>query len=405
MKYTVVVAEDEELLLNNLVQKIQKADPDFQVTGTAQTGEQAFALVEKLTPDLVITDIRMPVMDGMALLTKVRSQFPFTKFIITSGFSDFEYAKKAITLKVSDYLLKPVDPDELHDALQKIKHEFQIAKKDYEAVFNAGTASMTPSQIASVLRDFIIKNYSDDINLNLIADNMNYSPGYLTKIFCQAYDCTPTKYLTNLRMHHAQKLLLNEPFAFLSVRSERCAVTMTRDISAVSSRNIPARARWNIAMKKRKPSNDDFLIRNIFHTIKASLSFFYSQFTFLVIPDQFCGCVCTLLKVIVISLIFIKSKFCICSRVNHQFHRSFRFLRCISKSVCNRKNASCLLQRSASGRSAHLPLHTDRLHISCRSSNHTSQPPGGDNIPIFFTVKFCTFRAVVHWLCNCTDQK
>ena len=79
----------------------------------------------------------MPVMDGMALLTKVRSQFPFTKFIITSGFSDFEYAKKAITLKVSDYLLKPVDPDELHDALQKIKREFQIAKKDYEAVFNA----------------------------------------------------------------------------------------------------------------------------------------------------------------------------------------------------------------------------------------------------------------------------
>ena len=185
MKYTVVVAEDEELLLNNLVQKIQKADPDFQVTGTAQTGEQAFALVEKLTPDLVITDIRMPVMDGMALLTKVRSQFPFTKFIITSGFSDFEYAKKAITLKVSDYLLKPVDPDELHDALQKIKHEFQIAKKNYEAVFNAGT-------------------------------------GYLTKIFCQAYDCTPTKYLTNLRMHHAQKLLLNEPSLSVRQIGEMC---------------------------------------------------------------------------------------------------------------------------------------------------------------------------------------
>ena len=64
MKYTVVVAEDEELLLNNLVQKIQKADPDFQVTGTAQTGEQAFALVEKLTPDLVITDPVPPAPGG-----------------------------------------------------------------------------------------------------------------------------------------------------------------------------------------------------------------------------------------------------------------------------------------------------------------------------------------------------
>ena len=72
MTYTVIVAEDEELLLTNLVQKIQKADPDFQVAGTAQTGDQALALIEKLSPDLVVTDIRMPVMDGITLLTKVR---------------------------------------------------------------------------------------------------------------------------------------------------------------------------------------------------------------------------------------------------------------------------------------------------------------------------------------------
>lgn len=68
MKYTVIVAEDEELLLNNLVQKIQKADPDFQVAGTAQTGDQALALIEQLSPDLVVTDIRMPVMDGITAL-------------------------------------------------------------------------------------------------------------------------------------------------------------------------------------------------------------------------------------------------------------------------------------------------------------------------------------------------
>ena len=222
MNYTVIVAEDEELLLNNLVKKIQNADPDFQVAGTAQTGDQALTLVEKLHPDVIITDIRMPVMDGISLLTKVRSQFPFIKFIITSGFSDFEYAKKAISLKVSDYLLKPVDPDELQEALQKIKREFQIASKDYESVFNIGTASMTPAQIASVLKDFIIKNYRDDINLNLIADNMNYSPSYLTKIFCQAYDCTPTKYLINLRMHQAQKLLLHEPSLSVRQIGEMC---------------------------------------------------------------------------------------------------------------------------------------------------------------------------------------
>ena len=93
MNYTVIVAEDEELLLNNLVHKIEKADPDFQVIGTAQnrcTGPLAGGTDE---PDVVFTDIKMPVMDGITLLTRIRDQFPFTKFVITSGFSDFKYAK------------------------------------------------------------------------------------------------------------------------------------------------------------------------------------------------------------------------------------------------------------------------------------------------------------------------
>lgn len=96
MKYTVIVAEDEELLLNNLVQKIQKADPDFQVAGTAQTGDQALALIEQLSPDLVVTDIRMPVMDGITLLSRVREQSPFTKFIITSGFLNFDMPERLL---------------------------------------------------------------------------------------------------------------------------------------------------------------------------------------------------------------------------------------------------------------------------------------------------------------------
>ena len=78
MTYTVIVAEDEELLLTNLVQKIQKADPDFLVAGTAQTGDQALALIEKLSPDLVITDIRMPVMDGITPVSYTHLTLPTT---------------------------------------------------------------------------------------------------------------------------------------------------------------------------------------------------------------------------------------------------------------------------------------------------------------------------------------
>lgn len=211
MKYTIVVAEDEELLLNNLVQKIERIDHDFEVIGTAQTGKQAYELITELTPDVVITDIKMPVMDGIELLTKVREHYPLTKFIITSGFSDFDYAKSAITLRVSDYLLKPIDSEELASALLRIKKEFQITKSSYEELFNPGTTKMTPYQIAELLKDFLVENYSQDINLNLIANNMNYSSSYLTKIFCQVYDCTPSKYITNLRITHAQRMLLHNP--------------------------------------------------------------------------------------------------------------------------------------------------------------------------------------------------
>lgn len=211
MKYTVVVAEDEELLLNNLVQKIQKVDNEFEVIGQAQTGSQAYEIIQKKNPDVVITDIRMPVMDGIILLKKVREQFPLTKFVITSGFSDFEYARSAIALKVSDYLLKPIDPDELSSVLLKIKKEFQITKASYEEVFHNDTSRMTPHQIAALLKDFLVENYSQDVNLNLIANIMNYSPSYLTKIFCQVYDQTPSKYITNLRITHAQRMLLHNP--------------------------------------------------------------------------------------------------------------------------------------------------------------------------------------------------
>lgn len=105
--YTVVVAEDEELLLHNLVEKIHRTGLGFHVAATAQTGLQAYEAVKEHNPDLLVTDIRMPVMNGIELLEKVRNHYPLTRFIITSGFSDFEYAK-CYPLRVCEYLLKPL---------------------------------------------------------------------------------------------------------------------------------------------------------------------------------------------------------------------------------------------------------------------------------------------------------
>ena len=211
MKYTVIIAEDEELLLNNLVEKIPRSDSEFEVVGTAQTGDQALELVKKERPDLIMTDIKMPVMDGMTLLTEVHNLFPLTKMVIISGFSDFEYARQAIALKVTDYLLKPVMTEDLTKVLQKVKNEIQIAGNHQEETYPSGTSHETPAQIASFLKDYLVENHTRDVNLNLIAEKLNYSSSHLSKIFSQIYGCTPNKYLMNLRMSHAQSLLLHNP--------------------------------------------------------------------------------------------------------------------------------------------------------------------------------------------------
>ena len=207
--YRVIIAEDEELMLNNLVQKVTRAGLGFKVIATAQTGTQALQLVKEQIPDLLITDIKMPVMDGIELLSQVSQRFPFLRTVIISGFSEFEYAQKAIRFHVDNYLLKPVDEEELREALLKIKTKLDLESEKYRDVFQDTSAS--PRQIAETLHEYIIRNYDKEINLNSIAHNLNYSSSYLTKIFHQHYQTTPGKYIISIRIQNASQLLLHHP--------------------------------------------------------------------------------------------------------------------------------------------------------------------------------------------------
>lgn len=211
MDYSVVVAEDEALLLVSLAQKISQADLGFTVTGMAKNGQEAIELIKKDAPDLLITDIKMPVLSGLELIKRVRNDFPHMRIVITSGFSDFEYAKTAIQYQVSDYLLKPIDPEELHTSLKSIRNQLALDQKEYADIFNAETTKETPEDIAKILKDYISQNYMEDINLNLIAKNMNYSPSYLTKLFQQLYGTSPSKFLTHVRISKAKHYLSRNP--------------------------------------------------------------------------------------------------------------------------------------------------------------------------------------------------
>lgn len=208
---TAVLAEDEKLLLDNLEKKVIQSETGFAVAGKAQTGTQALELVKNLRPDLLITDIRMPVMDGMELIKNVRNEVSETEIIIVSGYSEFDYARTAIQYSVFDYLLKPIDADELKNSLRRLHEKYLQEERDYNNVFTEEMVKKTPGEIAALLKDFILRHCGEDINLNVIARNMNYSPSYLTKIFSQETGQTPSKFITGVRMQKAQQMLLKNP--------------------------------------------------------------------------------------------------------------------------------------------------------------------------------------------------
>ncbi|WP_338116125.1 response regulator transcription factor [Paenibacillus monticola] len=118
-----LIVDDEIFVRKGLITIMNESSLQFEICGEAENGEQALTLIEQLTPELVIVDIRMPVLDGLELIRKVKTEHEHQPlFIILSGYPDFSYAQQALSYNVSEYILKPVDEQELAAALKKIAH-------------------------------------------------------------------------------------------------------------------------------------------------------------------------------------------------------------------------------------------------------------------------------------------
>ena len=119
--YRILLVDDEEEVRHAIIQKIPWEELGFQVVGDAENGMDALEKIEQLEPDVVLTDIRMPYMDGLEMAERLREIHPSIKVVLFSGFDDFEYAQKAIKLNIIEYILKPVNAEEMMEILLRIK--------------------------------------------------------------------------------------------------------------------------------------------------------------------------------------------------------------------------------------------------------------------------------------------
>ena len=129
-RYKVILVDDEAEVIDMIEKKIHWNDLGFEVAGSATNGVKALELVEKLQPDVVLTDIKMPYMDGLELSRRLNREYPNIYIMLCTGFDEFEYAKEAVHLEIKEYMLKPVNATEMSESLTNLKHTLDREREE-----------------------------------------------------------------------------------------------------------------------------------------------------------------------------------------------------------------------------------------------------------------------------------
>lgn len=160
--------------------------------------------------DVIVTDIEMPMMDGLRFIEQAKEKLPNVVIIMLSGYNDFEYARRALRAGATDYLLKPMDKVEVFKLLDRCAEAKQAAERDAGAA-----AAPAPHSLGAATADRICKlidrEYNRDIDLPYIADKVGFNASYISKLFSREKGETITDYLNRVRMDKAKMLLRDHP--------------------------------------------------------------------------------------------------------------------------------------------------------------------------------------------------
>lgn len=207
--YRVFLVDDEPWSLEGLKNIIDWTQHGFVISGEADDGETALKRILNLKPDLVVSDIRMPGLDGLKLLEEIRNRKMDTQVLLISGYTDFEYARQALLYGCMGYLVKPVDEKELLQYLKKVKSflgtksesEKEEEKQDEEAGY------CSDKKQTHMIVAYIQENYRENITLQVLAEKFNMSESYISSLIKKKTGKNFGEHLVEARIAEAQKLL------------------------------------------------------------------------------------------------------------------------------------------------------------------------------------------------------
>lgn len=219
--YKVAIIDDEPLIVEGLSKTMAWEKWNCLVAGTAGDGKDGMTLIREKRPDIVITDINMPKMDGLKMIAGLKSEFPDMQLIILTGYREFEYARQAIELGVSRFLLKPSKMSELEEAIETVTRRLDqmrmpamgFAAEDAEALENAQTQteaeenSEANSFIVNNALEYIRSNSQEKLRLSDVADQVYVSQWHLSKLLNKHTGKTFSDLLNGARMDRSKELL------------------------------------------------------------------------------------------------------------------------------------------------------------------------------------------------------
>ncbi|WP_338036922.1 response regulator transcription factor [Metabacillus litoralis] len=190
--WKVLIADDEPIIREGIRQSVEWSSFNMFVEAEAEDGEEALELALKYSVNIILVDLNMPIMNGLSLIKKIREQLPLCKIIIITGHDEFTYAQEALRLNVTDYILKPVEPNKLNEVLDQVVEELESDTKQDEFL---EMASRQIENNLSILREQFfnkwingtIKNRESIINQLKFFDLPLSSPKHILVIQCPEY--------------------------------------------------------------------------------------------------------------------------------------------------------------------------------------------------------------------------
>lgn len=201
----VVVVEDEELVRRGIVLAVDWKSVDCEVVGEAADGAEGLEVIRRLDPDIIVTDIKMPRMDGIEMLRALREEGSTAAVILLTAYSDFTYAQAAVKLGAVDYLVKPFHDGELEEAVARLKSEGR-KPSGLPAGMDLPTGAKS-KYVMETLR-YISEHYAEpDMGVGQVAASLGISESHLSHVFKKETGRALGGYITEYRIHRAMELL------------------------------------------------------------------------------------------------------------------------------------------------------------------------------------------------------